>query len=130
MNLTQEQTKTLQEVLYGVTEFKHDRKLSDGYIGGPCKKCGQGNHATEPPLQKTCPIPDPINKSMADIAEDIRVWMEKKENHDCRKAYHKLIYMKYRLDSSPITRMWIVNRLLNISPLGKITAAITVYKND
>ena len=108
-DLTNEELKKLW-AMRGVTEFKCKLIYIKNKRTIRCSKCDAKEIIP-------CPIPDPITESDADIAEEIRVWMEKADSIE-RIGYGKnLRVMWIKTDYENSFECW---KLFHATPSDKI----------
>jgi len=119
-----ERDRSLWKHLKGVEEFKHKNWHEPG-LSKLCFKCEQyyGDGGSNSGI---CSEPDPYKGSDADVAEEIRVWLEKAEDDDFAKYYFRLHKRSgiERVDRSGFTD-WL---LAECTPADRIDAFIEMMK--
>ncbi len=114
--MNEAQLRLIWKRLYDKTEFKH--KLS--YIKEKktirCSKCNAKD-------VKPCPVPDPLPKSLPEVAEDVRLWAEK--NDTMWRRYLKELRRLCKHAGYEAVLNWITYKA---TPTDKIRAAIKVWK--
>jgi hypothetical protein len=126
--LTREMSIILWRELRGVVEFEHSDIVSPA-LGGQseCRKCRQ----TAAEICDGCQCdPDPFPGSLADIAEEIRVWILKADN-ETAKDYILLVAQQcseFGNISAPILAAWLTAHCTPIDKIKAFTELLTTHE--
>lgn len=137
---TDEQLKIFYDKLRGVTEFRHGETEWVGF-NCACSKCKviiKESHPTKTLVntehfKQPCPVPDAWPDNDATLSEEIRVWMEKRDNTgvDDDPAYvdYWVELQSMFLEHHPVSdggNFW-EYLLFECTPTDKITAFTSLF---
>lgn len=123
--MTPEQTKRLWRALRGVTEFEHDLGYSYGSEQPICRRCSD--------LYKENCDPIEFPGTEADIAEEIRVWMEKQPDTLQAEWIRSLYDIPWKQANSiqlGVAVGVILVFILKTTPADKIKAFLSLKENQ